>query len=229
MKTLSIIIPMLNEEENLARILPTLRQDFSGEILAVDGGSEDDSAGCARDHGCVVLAAARGRARQMNAGVAKAAGELLLFLHADTSLPQGFCQKITAAMAAPDIAAGAFSLAIDSRRRDIRFIAAAANLRARYLRLPYGDQAIFTSRENFVAVGGYPVMPIMEDYVFIERLQRLGRIAVLPEKVTTSARRWENLGVFRSTLLNQCIVIGYKCGISPSRLASWYQRRRGLP
>ena len=229
--TISVIIPTLNEERVLGPTLAALQMGSSAgrcELIVVDGGSSDSTVSLARAAGARVIESPRGRGRQMNAGAAAASGGILLFLHADTLLPAGFSQLIEEALAKPGVAAGAFSLAIDSRTKGLAAIAFLANLRSRFLHLPYGDQALFTTKNIFVAVGGFPEIAIMEDYVFVRQLHKLGRIVILPAKATTSARRWQNMGILRTTVINQFIVGGYAIGVPPAALARWYQRLRGV-
>lgn len=225
---ISIIIPTLNEEKTLGRTLVPLKNKKDCEIIVVDGGSSDTTVSLAEGAGLKIMTSPRGRSRQMNTGGAAATGEVLLFLHADTLLPDNFTQTISDILTKPKIVAGAFSLGFDSEAKSLSFIAWAANLRSRFLQLPYGDQALFTSRKCFNDIGGFPDIEIMEDFVFIQRLRKKGRIAILPEKAITSARRWENFGILRTTLTNQLIVSGYKLGVRPTTLAKWYQRMRGM-
>jgi hypothetical protein len=164
----------------------------------------------------------------MNLGVNMSRGELLLFLHGDTVVPDNFIEMVARTLAMPDVAAGAFSLGFDSRRRSLALIGWGANLRSRVFSLPYGDQGLFTSRTNFLAVGGFDEMEIMEDFVFIKKMRRCGRIITLRDPVITSARRWENMGVLKTTLINQLIIIGYRFGVAPATLAGWYQHARGI-
>ena len=231
MTSISVIIPALNEEAVLALTLAALARGDTGgrcEPIVVDGGSTDATASIARAAGAKVIESPRGRGRQMNSGAAGAAGDILLFLHADTMLPADFPQLIEQALSGPGIAGGAFSLGIDSPAKSLAAIAGLANLRSRLLRLPYGDQALFTTREMFAAAGGFPELPIMEDFVFVRRLGKLGKISILPARAITSARRWQNMGVIRTTLINQVIVGGYCLGVPPTTLAGWYRRLRGL-
>ena len=125
------------------------------------------------------------------------------------------------------VAAGAFRLAIDSTHTGIRFIEGMAYLRSRYLRLPYGDQALFMKKALFEEIGGFPEMPIMEDFILVRRLKRRGKIVIVPESVKTSARRWLHLGIFEAWLINQLIVTAYYLRISPNRLSRWYRREMG--
>ncbi|MFN2366807.1 MAG: glycosyltransferase family 2 protein, partial [Desulfurivibrionaceae bacterium] len=147
----------------------------------------------------------------------------LLFLHADTRLPADFAELSRACLAEKDVAAGAFSLSIELAGPAIRFIEKMANLRSRLLQRPYGDQALFMTRRNFARIGGFPEIEIMEDFALVGKLRQLGRIKTLPAAAATSGRRWRKLGVVRTTLINQAIVIGYLLGRSPTSLASWYR------
>lgn len=229
--TISVIIPTLNEEHVLERTLAALQNGSSAgrcEPIVVDGGSSDATVTLARAAGAKVIESPRGRGCQMNAGAAVSSGDILLFLHADTLLPVDFPHLIEETLVRPGIAAGAFSLAIASREKSLAAIAYLANLRSRFLHLPYGDQALFTSKRIFAEAGGFPEIAIMEDYVFVRRLHKLGRIVILPAKATTSARRWQNMGILRTTLINQLIVGGYAMGVPPVTLAKWYRRLRGV-
>ncbi len=222
----AVIIPTLNEEQVLGRTLAALNNSSRCELIVVDGGSSDATTTLARQAGARIVESPRGRGRQMNAGAAAASSATLLFLHADTLLPANFPQLIHAALQKPNVVAGAFSLAIASESKSLATIAYFANLRSRLLQLPYGDQALFTTRRMFAAAGGYPEMAIMEDFVFVQHLKERGRIAILPEKATTSARRWQNIGTLRTTLINQLIVCGHVLGIPSTTLASWYQNSK---
>ena len=234
-RRISIIIPTLNEAAYLGRTLEPLRDAAGVETIVVDAGSHDGTPQIAEARGCRVLTAPPGRAAQMNAGAAAATGSAVLFLHADTRLPQGFQQHIHATLARPGVVAGAFRLAIAgtmyswSARGALRLIQWAANLRARWLQMPYGDQAIFLTAETFRALGGFPDLPIMEDFELLRRLRGRGRIAIVPFPVSTSARRWNALGPLRTTWINQMVVLGYYLGVPPERLARWYRAdRNGL-
>jgi hypothetical protein len=215
---ISIIIPTLNEEGQIEACLASAESPSPVERIVVDGGSADRTLEIARSCGAKVIASARGRGRQMNAGAQFAAGDFLLFLHADTRLPAGYAEKVRAILSLPGIAAGAFEFRLDETSPSLRFIERVANWRSRRLQLPYGDQAIFLRSSRFQATGGFPDTTIMEDYEFIMGLKKFGRIYTAPYPATTSARRWGQLGIWRATLLNEAVVVAYYLGISPSGL-----------
>ena len=224
---LSIIIPTLNEAGEIEKSLSRLSKSDTVEILVVDGGSSDDTVEKARKFGARLLSTAPSKAGQMNAGAAGARGDVLVFLHADTCLPEHFEQKVLATVNRKGISAGAFTLTIDSDDSGLRFIERVANWRARLLQMPYGDQALFVSRQLFFEIGGFADYPIMEDFELVRRLKKRGKIAILPDSVITSPRRWQNLGVVKTWLLNQVILAAYFIGIPPHRLAAWYRREKG--
>ena len=224
---LSIIIPALNEAGQIEETISRIPTSEAVEIVVVDGGSSDGTAEKARESGVRVLSTASSKAEQMNAGAAAAHGEVLLFLHADTCLPKQFEKKVLATVTREGVSAGAFTLGIDSQDRGLRFIEQVANWRARIFKMPYGDQALFVSRKLFFEIGGFADYPIMEDFELVRRLKKKGKIAILPDAVKTSPRRWQNFGIFKTWLLNQIIVAAYFIGIPPQRLAFWYRREKG--
>lgn len=226
---ISIIVPTLNEETILGKTLSHLGPRENCEIIVVDGGSSDRTLDIARNAGCRLISSPQqGRGRQMNCGAAEAIGEVLLFLHADTLLPDNFPGLIMDAVSQPAVVVGAFSLAIDSPLKRLAAIAWTANLRSRLLHLPYGDQAIFIRRSMFNSIGGFPEMEIMEDFVFIQNSKKEGKLIILPDRATTSARRWENIGIIRTTLINQLMICGYCLGVPSKVLSKWYRRLQGM-
>ncbi|MHC5084658.1 MAG: TIGR04283 family arsenosugar biosynthesis glycosyltransferase [Planctomycetota bacterium] len=224
-QTISVIIPALNESLTIQTVVSEIFNDVL-EVIVADGGSRDTTVELAHQAGASVLTVPHGRAAQLNAAALRAQGDVLLFLHADTLLPKPFYRDIFEAVKNPNVAAGAFSLGIDSDQAGIRFVERFANLRSRLLKLPYGDQGLFMSKNILLRSGGFSNMPIMEDYELVQRLQRRGRIVTLDKHVLTSARRWSQLGVMRTSMINQLMVAGYKLGISPERLAGFYRHQK---
>ena len=222
---ISVVIPTLNESQHLHATLRPLLEIQDLEVIVVDGGSRDKTVDIAEKAGAIVVNSKPGRAVQQNIGAEKASGEILLFLHADTLLPTGFSNTIHKCLSGHgETIAGAFSLAIDLSGPGIRFIEWLANLRSRWLQLPYGDQGVFMNKKTFEQAGGFPEIDIMEDFALAGKLKKLGRIRTIPEKVITAGRRWQELGILKTTLINQGIIIGYLLGRSPTSLASWYRR-----
>lgn len=219
---ISIIIPALNEEDNIPLLAENLGADH--EIILVDGGSDDRTVELAEHYGFKVITSNSGRGYQQNIGAANAKGEILLFLHADTRLPENFAEAVQQTLQKPRCIAGAFKLAIANPTPGMRFVTACANLRSRYLQLPYGDQAIFLKKKIFFDLRMFPDIPIMEDYVLVRRARKKGWIYTLDKKVETSARRWRKLGVIRTTLINQLVLLGFYCKIPLKLLASLYRR-----
>ncbi|MFG0330546.1 MAG: TIGR04283 family arsenosugar biosynthesis glycosyltransferase [Phycisphaerales bacterium] len=227
-RSISVIIPTLNEATALPATLAALQDSEIDEIIVVDGGSDDETVVIARGAGARVEFASPGRGSQMNAGARFARGEILLFLHADTRPPERFDALIrTALRENPDAAAGAFALRIDAPGRAFRIIERAVAWRSKWRRAPYGDQAIFVPANTFVALGGFPDWPLLEDVEFLRRVRAAGEVVLVGEPVITSARRWRRRGVWRAMLLNQAILIAYRLGVSPQRLAKIRGLERG--
>lgn len=222
---ISIIIPVLNEAISLGRVIQRLADVSHLETIVVDGGSQDETVNIAKSFGVDVICTTPGRASQMNAGAAIATGDILLFLHGDTILPANFDNLIRETLEDSKVIAGAFEIKIDSQRLGVRLIERMVNLRSHFLSLPYGDQGIFITRAVFQDMGGFPNLPIMEDFELIRCLRKQGKIAIIPAPVMTSGRRWEKLGVVKTTVINQMIVIGYFLGIPPEQLVGWYRQR----
>lgn len=219
---LSIILPTLDEAAGIAAALLPLQalRRAGHEVIVADGGSTDGTATRAMPLADRVIAAPRGRARQMNAGAAVATGEALLFLHADTRLPADATARIAAALAKH--AWGRFDVTIQGRPALLRVVAALMNLRSRLTGIATGDQALFVTRAAFDAVAGYPDIPLMEDIALSKQLKRLGPPACLADKVSTSGRRWERHGVWRTILLMWRLRFDYWRGVPAERLARRY-------
>jgi uncharacterized protein len=219
---IAIIIPTLDE----ATVLPqTLAAIGTGcDIYITDGGSRDATCAIAAKAGATLVPGLPPRAHQLNRAAAQTTADVLLFLHADTLLPSGWQAEITHILSAPDVAVGAFSLSIAHCSRAEAFIARATNLRSHWRQLPYGDQGLFMHRMTFDNIGGFPDVPIMDDYIFIKRAQNHGRIITSKLAVITSNRRWRRLGVWRTTLRNQLVVAGYYLGVNIAILQRLYRR-----
>jgi rSAM/selenodomain-associated transferase 2 len=222
--TVAILIPTLDEEESLRRHLPAAI-GAADEVVVSDGGSRDASPRLARELGARVVCGPTGRGGQLNRAAAAAGADVFLFLHADTTLPPGGVDAVRSAVGA-GARGGGFLLRFDSDRPWMRLGARLVDLRTRLTRAPLGDQAQFVTRKSFVELGGFREWPILEDLDFIRRLRRRGRVAVLPLRVTTSARRYETGGVLRTVARNWLIWGLYLCGISPHRLARLYRHVR---
>ncbi|MBU0673868.1 MAG: TIGR04283 family arsenosugar biosynthesis glycosyltransferase [Proteobacteria bacterium] len=225
---LSVIIPTLNEEENLLATLGPLLNTPDQEIIVADGGSTDTTVSLAETAGAKVLESRQGRGAQMNTAARAAAGDILLFLHADTRVPAGYATMIRQTLARPGVSGGAFALDIADPGRALRVIARTATWRSRYLQLPYGDQGLFMTADTFHAVGEYPEIPIMEDFALVGKLRKRGRIITLPTPIITSNRRWQQRGTLTVTVLNQLMVTGYLLGFSPASLAILYRNSSRL-
>lgn len=222
---LSIVLPVLNEAAGLGAALQALAPLLAdgAELIVADGGSSDHSAALALAGCAKVVNAPRGRALQMNAGAAQARSDVLLFLHADTTLPDGADTLIRQALTGGSQVWGRFDVTITGRPAMLKLIAALMNLRSRLSGIATGDQAMFMTRAAFDAVGGFPVQPLMEDIEMSRRLLKLSRPACLRVKVLTSGRRWESRGVWRTVLLMWRLRFAYWRGAAPERLAELYR------
>lgn len=219
--TISVIIPTLNEAQNIRATLAPLHHPAFGEILVADGGSLDGTVAQAAPV-AKVLTAPTGRARQMNVGAAAANGDVLLFLHADTLLPPTAADDITAALADSRVVGGHFAARLTPDRGLLWLVGRMMSWRARLTGIATGDQAIFARRNVFDSVGGFPDIPLMEDIVFSKRLKRAGRVAALRSCVATSGRRWEQHGAARTIVLMWWLRLLFFLGMSPDRLKRLY-------
>ena len=221
---LSIILPVLNEAQGIASALQALAplRARGVQVIVVDGGSEDDTVQQARPWADQVLAGPKGRARQMNAGAARATGSSLLFLHADTRLPGHADGQVLSAIDAGALW-GRFDVCIDGPSPMLRVVATLMNLRSRYTGIATGDQAIFVRADTFARVGGFPDQPLMEDIEISKQLKRLAPPACLRSRVMTSGRRWETYGVWRTIVLMWRLRWRYWRGESPEQLKNAYR------
>ncbi|MFH1021239.1 MAG: TIGR04283 family arsenosugar biosynthesis glycosyltransferase [Pseudomonadota bacterium] len=223
---ISIIIPTLNEAGCIGETVAGLVTQPGVEVIVADGGSEDETVPLAKTAGARVINAPPGRGSQQNAGSRAAEGKILLFLHADTRLPDKFSAQIHTALARPGVVAGAFRFAIDATGWRFRLLEYCTHRRAAWFGLPYGDQALFLPAARFQAMGGFREIALLEDVELVLRLGKMGRIALLAPPALTSPRRWQRLGLVRTTVMNQLILLGFFCGLSPGRLARWYGKVR---
>jgi rSAM/selenodomain-associated transferase 2 len=225
----SIIVPVLNESTGINKTVDHLRSltiatGPAPEIIVVDGDPEGKTIAAIQNDKVITAVGKRGRGSQMNKGATLATGEILLFLHADTRLPDDGLILIDAACGQPARGGGAFDLAIDSERTVFRLIEKTASLRSRRTGIPYGDQAFFFAADYFRDLGGFADIPIMEDVEIMRRIKKRGeRIVFLDRPVRTSARRWEKEGILKCTVRNWLILSLYLAGMAPERLIRFYQ------
>jgi rSAM/selenodomain-associated transferase 2 len=221
---IAVIIPTLNEESALEAAIRSARDAGAAEIIVSDGGSRDRTLEVAARCGARLVTSERMRARQLNEAARSTDAGILAFLHADTTLPSDAGALIRAAIA-NGIEFGGFRIRFAEDDLRLRFAAAMINLRTSITRCPWGDQAQFMTRERFDASGGYPEMPIMEDYEFARRMKALGPVALLRGKVSTSGRRFLERGIVATAVTNWRIVASYHLGASPEELRRLYGSR----
>lgn len=223
MLSLSIIIPVLNEASNIGATLSEIAEKSDAEIIVVDGGSVDNTVELARQFPCKLLSAtSSGRAAQMNLGAKHATGSILLFLHADTILPDHFSQTIDSALDSDEKVWGRFDVSLSGKKPVFRLIAFMMNMRSRLTGIATGDQAIFVKRKTFLSVGGFEEIPLMEDIALSQRLKKMSQPVCLKEKVKTSSRRWEKNGVWKTIFLMWQLRLAYFFGVSPAALVKKY-------
>lgn len=222
---LSIIIPTLNEEEEIGAALAALQplRACGCEVIVADGGSADATVARAQPLADAVMVSEPGRARQQNAGAAAARGGVLLFLHADTRLPDGADGLIGDGLRETARGWGRFDVRLTGRHPLLRVIERMMNLRSRLTGIATGDQAIFVRRDWFREAGGVPEIPLMEDVALSKALKRRGPPLCLRETVLTSSRRWEQRGVWRTMVLMWRLRLEYWRGVDPEQLAARYR------
>ncbi len=222
MRRLTIVVPVLNEAAIIVDALEALKplRARGAEIIVVDSCSADGTPELAQRSADRVIAATRGRGAPLNAGAAVAGGDALLFLHADTALPDDAERLIAAALAARPW--GRFDLRIAGAHPFLAVVARMINWRSRLTGIATGDQAIFVRRDAFLSVGGYPDLPLMEDIALSRRLKRLCRPYCIGTPVVTSGRRWEHHGVLRTVVLMWRLRLAYYFGAEPAGLALRY-------
>jgi rSAM/selenodomain-associated transferase 2 len=224
---ISFIIPVFRER-NIINVtidhIHRLQDSTAAEIIVVDAESEENTISKITAQDVMKIIAPKGRGTQLNCGAREATGDILIFLHADTRLPETAINLISRIMDNENYSGGAFDLSIDSPRCVFRIIEMMASIRSRLTRIPYGDQAIFIRSGYFKSLGGFLDIPIMEDVEFMRRVKRNnGKICILKEKVITSSRRWEKEGPLYCTLRNWILVTFYFFGIRPQKLVRFYK------
>ena len=228
---ISLIVPVLNEEAVIGDFLRQFPTNENLEIVIVDGGSQDSTQEIVRDFSqkCnqiqLLCAAQVGRAKQMNYGAMSASGKFLLFLHADTIVPRNFLEIIENVLVEKSNILGAFQLRIGDSARSLRLIEKITNWRSHWFSLPYGDQGLFITKANFDLLNGFRELPIMEDFDLVTRARKKGKVVVVKKSVLTSARRWQKIGIFQTTLINQIMILGYYLKVSPHTLERIYARK----
>lgn len=222
---ISYILPTLNEEDALGKTLISIgAQKGDKEIIIADGGSTDSTREIARHHGAATLNCPPGRGPQMNAGASRSSGDILLFLHADTTLPDGASEEVQSLLASPRVIAGSFRLQFHPSSLILKGYSLCASINSSLF--TYGDQGLFIRRSDFVALGGFKPYPILEDVDFQIRLRQSGTFAKSRLSVTTSSRRFAKQGPLRQQILNLFIVTSFHAGVSPQSLARFYSNRR---
>jgi len=225
-KSISVILPTLNEAVELPETLRRLRLvPEVGEVIIVDGGSRDDTVKLAEAAGCVVVNCAPGRGRQLRAGAERATGEVVLFLHADTWVPPEAGRALLACLARPGVVGGGFyKVFSDPPNWLVRGSRFKCWWRLLIARRVMADQGIFLRRETLARIGGVPDVPLMEEFELCRRLRPLGRLALADATVVTAARKFRRLGVLRTYLLMWRVTVGYYRGVPLAELRRLYER-----
>ncbi len=223
---ISIIIPVLNEEKNISAALENIKQlDGKKEIIVVDGGSIDNTVGIVKKKGVTLLSSQKGRGCQMNRGAEIAKGDTLLFLHADTTLPENAITRIEETMKNHKSIGGRFDVRFNDNRFIFKLIAFLMNRRSRLTGIFTGDQAIFIRKNIFKDIGGYLEIPLMEDIALSKRMKMEGKVACINDCVITSARKWKEEGIIKTILLMWFLRLLYFFKISPIFLSRIYYRK----
>lgn len=221
---ISVIIPVVNEQARIRQAIDRAWAAGADEVIVVDGQSSDNTASEAQKSNCSFFLTTPGRATQQNHGAKQARGAVVLFLHVDTWLVEDACSQIRECLSDPLIEAGAFQQQIESSRRLLKWIEKGNANRVRLFNLAYGDQGIFVRKSVFDEVGGFPKIPLMEDYALSQRLRKRSKLALLPGPLYVDARRWHENGPLLQTIRNWLITLAFRMGVSPKRLARFYSR-----
>ncbi len=219
--SISVIVPCLNEASNLANCLTSVRAHLPGcELIVVDGNSDDGSEKIAELYADQVIRTSPGRGAQCRLAASVAAGELLIFLHADCKLSPGALATVSAAFANPKMMVGTFRVKFDAPGRSYRFLEFCSRFDT--LVTTFGDQGLLVRKQHYLQLGGIPALALFEDVAFFRQARRHGRIIKLPSQILTSARRFERLGFWRTHMINTWLIFGYLLGIKAERLQRVY-------
>ncbi len=222
---ISIIVPVHNEEKIIKQFLSSFSYNYSLEVIVVDGQSSDQSKEFAKSFPIKVVKGIKNRAQQMNSGARAAKGDILLFLHADCLIENDSLNKIVQALNNGYIG-GCLSQKIDSPKLIYRFIEVSGNIRARLFKIFYGDQAIFVRKDIFLRIKGFDNVDLFDDVLFSKKLNKMGKVCVLNDKVYSSCRRWARQGIIKTTLINWLLSLGFFIGIAPHILKKIYNDNR---
>lgn len=224
----SIIVPVLNESAIINHTIKNIldiNSENEIEIIVVDGDKGGNTINSIKYQNIIKIIAACGRGKQMNAGASIAKGDVLIFLHADTELPKEAFTLINSVIDKKSFDCGSFSLGIKSDSLIFRLIEKMVHFRTKLTNIPYGDQTIFIKKEKFLQLNGFANIPIMEDIEFMRRVKKSGlNIYVLPQQVSTSARKWEKEGIIYTTMRNWLLTSLYLLGVQPDRLVRFYYK-----
>ncbi len=220
--TISVIIPALNEAAVITQCVASTISADTHEVIVVDGGSCDKTRELAASAGATVVSSQVGRANQMNTGAKEAVGDVLLFLHGDCTMSVGAMGRLRDKLASSEFQVGYFKQRIAGKHWMLRLTEVGSCLRAKWLHRPYGDQAMFFTRSAFDAIGGFPVVPIMEDLLIARAARRFRPFLAMPDQVISSARRWHQDGIWRRTFRNWSVAIGERRGVPLDQLCRQY-------
>ena len=224
MSSISVIVPVFNEEKKISSLLSHLTKRFKGhnfEIIVVDGNQNGSTIKKINNNCVKKITEKKGRALQMNTGAVNAENKILLFLHSDSRLPEAPFVLIENALKTKK--AGAFDLQIDTKNPVLKIIEKTASIRSKITRIPYGDQGLFIKKETFEEINGFTEIPLMEDIDIMQKIKKKGyKIKILNEKITTSSRRWDNQGIIYCSLRNIIISTLFYLGADPEKLIKYY-------
>ena len=223
MVKVSVIIPARNESARIAQAILRARIAGADQVIVCDGESTDATVEIAKTVPCELVFSPPGRGRQQNQAAFAADGDCLLFLHADTWLPEGGIKQIRRALARRSVMGGCFSQRIEASGWSYRLLERGNAARVRLWQLPYGDQGLFFRRDVFERLGGFPDVPFMEDVLLMRQFRQIARPILLPGPLAVDPRRWQQMGIVRQTMRNWALLAAEKIGVSPQRLAAYYR------